>query len=206
MDVNEIIKTFGYFGMFFIVFAESGLLIGFFLPGDTLLFAAGFLASQGALNIYLLLILLIIAAIAGVQVGYLLGRRYGPKLFSRSDSLLFNQHHIERSKKFFDKHGGKTIVLARFTPIVRSIAPLIAGAGDMHYKSFAIYNVVGAILWVSAITLAGYFFGNLIPNIDTYLLPAIVIIMLIVMIPSLAHLFNAYRKQRKARRASDSTE
>jgi membrane-associated protein len=206
MDVQQIIKSFGYLGMFLIVFSESGLLVGFFLPGDSLLFAAGFLASQGALNIYFLLVLLIIAAVAGVQSGYHLGRRYGPRLFSRTDSLLFNQHHIERSKRFFDKHGGKTIILARFTPIVRSVAPLIAGAGDMHYKTFAVYNVIGAILWVSVITLSGYFFGNLIPNIEAYLIPAIVLIMLIVMIPSLAHLFNAYRKAKKDIKASDLPE
>src|SRR5918992_739522 len=167
---RELLEAFGTIGLFCIVFAESGLLIGFFLPGDSLLFTAGLLASQGTLNFPLILVGCFVAAVSGDQVGYAFGRRVGPALFRRPDSRIFRQQHVERAQSFFDEHGAKTIVLARFVPIVRTFAPIVAGVGRMHYRTFVTYNVVGGLLWAVGVTLIGYVLGESIPDIDRYLL------------------------------------
>lgn len=185
IDLAELIRAIGYVGIFGILFAESGLLIGFFLPGDSLLFTAGFLASQGYLNIWVLTIGGFIAAVAGDSVGYAFGRRVGPALFRRKDSRLFKQEYVEQAKEFYAKHGAKTIVLARFVPIVRTFAPIIAGVGQMHYPTFLTYNVVGGFIWVVLIPLAGYFLGNVIPDVDKYLLPIIGAIVVLSVLPTL---------------------
>ncbi|MEY2451118.1 MAG: rane-associated protein [Acidimicrobiaceae bacterium] len=169
LDPKSLIDTAGLIGVFAIVFAESGLLIGFFLPGDSLLFTAGFLASGPAslldkglphLPLVPLLIGVAVCAVAGDQVGYLFGRRVGPALFRRPDSRIFKQSHIEKAHSYFDKYGAKTIVIARFVPIVRTFAPIVAGAGEMHYRTFVTYNVVGGVAWGLGITLLGYFLGQ----------------------------------------------
>jgi len=188
-NLVSLIKTAGYLGVAGIVFAESGLFFGFFLPGDSLLFTAGFLASQGFLNIVILLPLIFIAAVAGDSVGYAFGRRMGPKIFKRQDSLWFHRDHLARAEKFYEKHGGKTIILARFMPIVRTFAPIVAGVGKMRYSTFIAYNLIGGLLWSFGLTGAGYFLGSTIPDIDKYLLPIILGIILLSASPVLWHLF-----------------
>lgn len=198
LDPLFIIKTVGIIGILIIVFAESGLLIGFFLPGDSLLFTAGFLASQHYLNIWMLLFGTAIAAITGDSVGYLFGKKIGPALFKKEDSFLFNKKHIETAQRFYEKHGKKTIVLARFIPIVRTFAPIIAGVGQMEYKTFIFYNILGGIMWTFGLTLLGFWLGSIIPNVDRYLLPIIILIIIVSLIPGVYHVI-AERKLRQKR-------
>jgi membrane-associated protein len=187
-ELEGLIKAVGYLGLFGIVFAESGLFVGFFLPGDSLLFTAGFLASQGWFNIWVLAPLLFFAAVVGDNVGYGFGRRVGPRIFKRQDSLLFHRSHLARAENFFKAHGGKTIILARFVPVVRTFAPIVAGAGKMNYRVFVLYNIAGGALWALGLTLMGYYLGNAIPNVDRYLLPIIAIIILASILPPAIHL------------------
>jgi membrane-associated protein len=178
LDPEKLLTTFGTLGLFLIVFAESGLLVGFFLPGDSLLFTAGLLSSQEKLPaLPVLLVGCFVAAVAGDQVGYQFGQRVGPALFRRPDSRLFRQSHVERARRYFDAHGAKTIVLARFVPIVRTFAPILAGVGGMRYRTFVAFNVVGALLWAVGVTTVGYALGESIPSIDRYLLPIIAVIV-----------------------------
>ena len=183
LDPQELLVTFGTIGLFLIVFAESGLLFGFFLPGDSLLFTAGLFASQGTLNLPLILVGCFVAAVAGDQVGYAFGKKVGPALFRRPDSRLFKQEYVDKAQQFFERHGVKTIVLARFVPIVRTFAPILAGVGTMKYRTFVTYNVIGALLWAVGVTLLGYMLGELIPDIDTYLLPIVAVIVALSLIP-----------------------
>ena len=183
LDPQNLLVTFGTIGLFLIVFAESGLFFGFFLPGDSLLFTAGLFAAQGTLNLPLILVGCFIAAVAGDQVGYVFGQRVGPALFKRPDSRLFKQEYVERARAFFEKHGPKTIVLARFVPIVRTFAPILAGVGRMQYRTFVSYNLIGGFLWAVGVTLLGYWLGNLIPDIDAYLLPIVALIIALSFIP-----------------------
>lgn len=187
-DLISFIKAAGYLGITSIVFAESGLLIGFFLPGDSLLFTAGFLASQGFLDIYILCPLLFIAAVVGDSVGYTFGYRLGPKIFKKEDSIFFDKENITRAQVFFEKYGGKTIILARFIPVVRTFAPILAGVGKMRYSTFIVYNLIGGLLWAVGLLGLGYFLGNVIPNVDRYLLPIILIIIFISILPNIIHL------------------
>jgi len=187
-DLVELIKAAGYLGLFGIIFAESGLFIGFFLPGDSLLFTAGFLASQGFLNITLLILILAAAAVLGDSVGYAFGRKIGPALFTKEDSLLFNKAHLERAKIFFEKYGRKTIILARFLPIVRTFVPILAGVGNMRYHVFFAFNVIGGLLWAAGVPLLGYFLGATIPGVDQYLVPIIAAIVVISVLPTAIHI------------------
>lgn len=159
-DVQTLVRVGGLTAVTAIVFSETGLMVGFFLPGDSLLFTAGALASQGHFGIVTLNALLIAAAIAGDTVGYWFGRKMGPALFTRPRSFLFNPAHLRRAHDFYEKHGGKTIVLARFMPIIRTFAPVVAGMGGMEYGRFVLFNVFGGIGWVLSMTLAGYFLGQ----------------------------------------------
>ena len=185
--MEELIKTVGYVGLFAIVFAESGLLIGFFLPGDSLLFTAGFLASQGILSLPVLLVLFAVAAISGDSVGYAFGRRVGRRLFDRQDSRLFRKKHLIKAEEFYEKNGSKTIILARFMPVVRTFAPIVAGIALMDYRRFVTYNIVGGLLWSCGVTLAGYFLGQRIPGADKYLLPISIMIIIVSLAPSIIH-------------------
>lgn len=160
-DLAGIIQTIGYIGVFTIVFVESGLLLGFFLPGDSLLFTAGFLASQGFFDITLLATGTFIAAVFGDSVGYYIGHKFGRKLFQKEDSLLFHKDHLKKAEAFYEKHGGKTIILARFMPFIRTFAPVVAGIGQMKYSTFLTYNIIGGVLWAIGLSLAGYYFGNI---------------------------------------------
>lgn len=181
---DELIRWGGYFAIIVIVFAETGLLAGFFLPGDSLLVTAGLISAvDGTLNIWLLNFGLMAAAILGDTTGYWIGYHLGPKLFNRSNSFFFHKDHLIRTKKFYDKYGPKTIVLARFVPIVRTFAPTVAGVGRMEYKKFLTYNVVGGIGWVMSMTLAGYFLGRSIPNIEKQIHWIILIVIFLSFIP-----------------------
>lgn len=184
-EPQALIAWAGIIGVLIVVFAESGLFFGFFLPGDSLLFTAGLLASQGHINIAVLIIGGIIAAILGDAVGYSFGRRVGPALFLRSNSFLFKAHHVEKARIFYEVHGRKTIIIARFTPIIRTFAPIVAGVAGMSYRSFVTYNIAGACLWVCSMAVLGYVLGALVPNIDAYILPIVLCIIVISFIPGI---------------------
>ncbi|HEV3400740.1 MAG TPA: VTT domain-containing protein [Acidimicrobiales bacterium] len=201
MDPQNLIETFGTIGILAIIFAESGVLAGFFLPGDSLLFTAGLLASQGDLNIAVLLVGCPLAAIVGDQVGYIFGRRVGPALFRRPDSRIFRQSHVEVARDYFAEHGSKTIVLARFVPIVRTFAPVIAGVAEMPYRTFVTFNVIGGLLWGFGVTLAGFLLGQVIPHGDRYLYPIIAVIVLVSFIPVIREALR-HRRERRTERAA----
>ena len=188
MELTSLIQTVGYAGILAIVFAESGLLIGFFLPGDSLLFTAGFLASQDLLSLPALLIGCFVAAVVGDNVGYMFGHRVGKKLFTKQDSIWFHKDHIVKAQRFYEKHGPKTIVLARFLPVVRTFAPIVAGMGSMTYRTFMTYNLIGGGLWVVGLIGGGYLLGGLIPDVDKYLLPIIGLIVVLSVAPTGWHL------------------
>lgn len=187
-DLIALIKAVGYVGLFGIVFAESGLFIGFFLPGDSLLFTAGFLASQNFLNIWILTGVVFIGAVLGDNFGYAFGRKVGPMIFKKEDSLLFHKDNLERARVFYEKYGKKAIILARFMPGIRTFAPILAGVGQMNYRTFFSYNMIGGALWGLGLPLTGYFLGNTIPNIDKYLLPIVLLIIFLSVLPAIIHI------------------
>lgn len=180
LNVNDVIQAGGLLAVGFIIFAESGLLIGFFLPGDTLLLAAGLFASQGKLPLDWLLATVIFSAIIGYQVGYKIGEKAGPKVFRRKGGILFREDYVNRTNRFLAKYGALTIVLARFIAHIRTFVSVIAGAGRMNKSEYLIYNILGATLWGGGITLLGYLLGNTIPNIDKYFLPGIIIGLVVI--------------------------
>lgn len=182
-NVPELIRLVGFYGLIVIVFAETGLLIGFFLPGDSLLITAGLFAARGDFDIVTLNIVLILAAIAGDATGYAIGKRAGKSLYSRPDSFFFRKEHLRITKAFYDKHGGKTIIFARFMPIVRTFAPVVAGVAEMGYARFAAYNVIGGILWVTSCTLGGYMLGALIPDIESRIHLIVGVVIIISLLP-----------------------
>ena len=195
LDLEILIRTIGYVGISAIIFAESGLLIGFFLPGDSLLFTAGFVASQGYLDIRLLVPLCFIAAITGDAVGYAFGHTVGRRLYERPNSRLFRKDHLRQTEAFFARHGGKAVILARFVPVVRTFAPIVAGMGAMRYARFAFFNVIGAVLWAVGLSVAGFFLGSVIPDVDRYLLPIIALIIVASIAPSAFHIWKANRAE-----------
>jgi membrane-associated protein len=185
LDLPILVKTIGYLGIFFFIFAESGLFFGFFLPGDTLLFTAGLLASQGYFSVVILILLVVFGAILGDQIGYLFGKKVGPKIFNRDESFYFKKRYVTDAENFYKKYGKKTVILARFIPIVRTFVPILAGVGNMQYKIFVIYNMIGGLFWGAGVTLLGYFLGQKIPNVDTYLLPIILSIIIVSILPGI---------------------
>jgi membrane-associated protein len=194
-NLEELIRWGGLTVLIIIVFAETGLLVGFFLPGDSLLITAGLIAAQGYLDIFVLNVTLILAAIIGDQVGYLFGRKTGPRLFNRENSLLFKKDHLIKAKEFYEKYGGRAIIYARFVPFARTFAPIVAGIGQMDYRKFVTYNIAGGILWVTSMTLLGYYFGN-IPfvkkNFEYVIIGVILLSVMPVVIGYLKH-----RKEKK---------
>lgn len=192
-DIPSLIAWGGYAVLFAIVFAETGLMVGFFLPGDSLLVTAGLFAAKGDLNIIWLIVLLSIAAIVGDSTGYWIGRKAGQTLYRREDSFFFRKAHLLKAKAFYEKHGGKTIVLARFVPIVRTFAPVVAGAAEMNYKTFLSFNIFGGVFWITSMSLAGYYLGKIIPNIDKN----IEIVVLIIIVLSFLPLVWEWYKSRK---------
>lgn len=195
LDPVLIIKTVGLIGIIFIVFAETGLFFGFFFPGDSLLFTAGLIASQGVFNIYYVLIFCILAAVLGDSIGYWSGKKYGRKLFDRDSGFFFKKKRVRDAEEFYTKYGKHTIIIARFVPIVRTFAPIVAGIGEMHYGTFISYNIIGGILWVLAVTLLGYMFGGMITNPDQYIIPIALVIIFISVIPILIKLIKSKIKK-----------
>jgi len=193
-DTVSLLETVGYVGFFSIIFAESGVLIGFFLPGDSLIFTAGFLASQGIFDIAIILILGFLGAVLGDSFGYAFGKKIGPKLFFKEDSFFFHKKYLDSAKLFYAKHGRQTIILARFVPIVRTFAPILAGVGQMKYSSFLLFNLVGGFIWVFLMALLGYYFGTLIPNADQYILPIVLFILIVSTMPTLIHIWKELRR------------
>ena len=185
LDPKFLITSFGLLGLIGIIFAETGLFLGFFFPGDSLLFTAGLLASQGYLNVTLLFVALSIASIAGNITGYHFGKIAGRQLFTREDSLLFHKDHIARAQAFFEAHGSTSLVLARFMPIIRTFVPIVAGVGSMRYRDFILYTILGGVLWVALLLSLGYVLGASVPNIDHYLLPIILAIIVVSFIPTI---------------------
>lgn len=185
-----------------IIFSESGLLIGFFLPGDSILFTAGFLVQSKVIpfDIHLLALLVFVAAVAGDGVGYIFGRRVGRKIFTRPDSLLFRKENIKKAEEFYERHGSITIVIARFIPVIRTFAPIVAGVGKMRYREFVIFNMIGALLWATGISYAGYYVGAALTkagiNVDTILLPIIMVIVIASVTPPIIHILKEPRRRR----------
>jgi membrane-associated protein len=192
--MDQLIQWGGYALLVGIVFTETGLLVGFFLPGDSLLITAGVLAGMGTLNIWWLNALVIAAAIVGDSTGYAIGTRLGPRIFTRPKSLLFNPKHVLRTQQFYEKYGAKTIVIARFVPIIRTFAPVLAGVGNMRYRRFLIYNVVGGIGWVASMSWAGYLLGQTMPNISKHIHLLVIVIIILSVIPIGVEVYRERRK------------
>jgi membrane-associated protein len=186
-NVRELVRVGGYVGLTAIIFAETGLLVGFFLPGDSLIVTAGLLSAQPqfGLNVYVLGLLLTVAAIIGNSVGYAIGRATGPRLFTRDDSLLFKKKHLYRAQDFYQKHGGKTLIIARFMPIVRTFVPVVAGLANMPLKAYTAYNVLGAVAWIWSMLFIGHFLGRVVPGIDKHIEPMILVIVALSLLPAL---------------------
>lgn len=193
-DPTIIVETGGYLGIALVIFAESGVLIGLFFPGDSLLFVAGLLSAGGYLEPLPLVVIVVAAAILGDSAGYWFGTRVGASLYKRPDSRFFKQEYLRRTEKFYETYGGRAIILARFVPIVRTLTPILAGVGSMHYRTFISYNVIGAALWGGGVVLLGYFLGVLIPGIVDYILP----ISLAIIVASFLPIVLNYLRARKA--------
>jgi membrane-associated protein len=201
-DLPALVTWAGYVGLFAIIFTETGLFFGFFLPGDSLLVTAGLLISQGLqIDLVTLGVLLTIAAVAGDTLSYWIGRTSGPRLFAREDSMFFKRKHLMRAAEFYEKHGSKTIVLARFMPIVRTFAPVVAGAAMMNYRRFWIYNLVGGIAWIWSMLLAGYFLGSQFPGVGKHLEKVILIVIFLSILPGII----SWLRARKAAAAAPAT-
>src|SRR5688500_15780216 len=200
---------FVYVGLVFIVFAETGLAVGFFLPGDSLLVVAGLFAATGKLNLAILLSTLFVAAVVGDAVGYYTGLRLGPRLFKRQKSLLFRPSHLQKAHAFYEKYGGKTIIIARFVPIVRTFAPLVAGAAEMPYRRFVVFNVAGGFLWITSMLLSGYFLGSLLKSkfgidLDEHIEWVILIVVLLSLLPPFVEFIKSRREKACATRTSSA--
>ena len=186
-DVQQLVRLGGYVGITAIIFAETGLLVGFFLPGDSLLVTAGLLSAQPqfGLNLWLLGALLTLAAIVGNSVGYAIGKVTGPRLFTRDDSLLFKKKHLFRASAFYEQHGGKTLIIARFMPVVRTFVPVVAGPAEMKFAMYTAYNLLGAVLWIWSMLFVGYFLGRYIPGIENHITKVILVVIFLSLLPGL---------------------
>lgn len=202
-DPTGLIMWGGYVGLTIIIFAETGLLIGFFLPGDSLLVSAGLIASHGTLDVWFMCLICSVAAIVGQTVGYSIGHAAGPRLFAREDSLFFKRSHLQRAHDFYEKHGGATIVLARFMPIVRTFVPVVAGAARMSYRPFQLFNVIGGIAWVCSMLMIGYGLGRYIPGIDKNIDKVIIVVIAVSLAPAL---IGAWRRKHAAVAAVATTD
>jgi len=201
-DLVQLIETVGYLGIFAIIFAESGLFFGFFFPGDSLLLTAGLLASRGILDERILLPRLFVAAVAGDSVGYWFGAKTGPRIFNRPQSIIFRRDNLLKAKAFYDKHGGKTVTLARFLPVVRTFVPIVAGAANMDYRRFLAFNLLGGLVWAVGLSLLGLFLGRTfgsVEGVDRYFTLLVLAFFLIPGIPALVHLWRGSREEILAR-------
>lgn len=195
-DVRGLVQTGGYVALAIIVFVETGLMIGFFLPGDSLLVTAGLFAAKGDLDIVLLNVLLMFCAITGDATGYYIGKKLGPALFRKEDSLLFKKKHLIATHDFYERHGGKTIIIARFVPIIRTFAPVVAGMAGMTYRRFFLFNVVGGIGWVFSMTMTGYILLKLIPNAEKHIHIIIIVVIFVSILPGIIEVLRARRKSK----------
>jgi len=196
-DVEALVRVGGLMALIAIVFVETGLFVGFFLPGDSLLVTAGLFAARGDLSLWSIFLFVSLAAIVGDTVGYTIGARTGPKIFTREDSLLFHKKHLITTKEFYDRYGGVTIIIARFMPIVRTFAPLVAGVGGMEYRRFVFYNIAGGIGWVVSMTSLGYFLGRSVPGIDKHIDVVIAVVIFLSLLPGIVKLARERWKVRK---------
>ena len=187
LDFTHLVQTGGLVMLAAIIFAESGMMVGFFFPGDTLLFSAGILAAAGHLPIVWTVVVIALAAIIGDNTGYHIGKHFGPRLFKKEDGLIFRKDLIMKAERFYEKHGTKTMLIAHFVPVIRSFAPVTAGAGKMDYKQFFIYDAIGDIAWAASITLLGYFVGSRIPGIEKLIEPILIGIVLVTLLPTIYH-------------------
>ncbi|HVC36466.1 MAG TPA: DedA family protein [Candidatus Dormibacteraeota bacterium] len=201
-DVNHLIQIWGLTFVAIVVFSEVGLMVGFFLPGDTLLLSAGIFAAQGKLPLIWTIVVIASAAIAGDNTSFWVGHKLGPRLFRKPNGLLFRQEYVTKAEKFYEIYGNKTALLAHFLPIIRTFSPLLAGVGKMHYPRFVIFDALGDIVWAAAITLLGYFVGTKIPNIDHYVLATFVFVVFVSFGPSAYHLFRALQTRRQSKTAN----
>ena len=190
-----LIQTIGLLGVFVFIFAESGLFFGFFLPGDSLLFTAGVLAGAGHFNVFLLFLGSFLMAVLGDSFGYYFGKKIGPKIFSKPNSLFWNKKNIDKTSVFFEQHGNKAVTLARFVPIVRTFTPIMAGVGKMKYKIFIFWNILGGMFWTGVMVFIGYLLGNRIQNIDKYILPIVLVIIILSLLPVLAQFLHKANKK-----------
>lgn len=193
LDPIAMVKTGSYVGIAFLIFAESGLLFGIFLPGDSLLFAAGLLSAGGFLAFGPLVLFIVVAAIVGDSVGYWFGANVGANFFKKKDSFFFKKEYLTRTEQFYKKYGGRAVVLARFVPIVRTIAPILAGIGSMTYKTFLSFNILGGLLWGAGMLSLGFFLGSIIPNAEHYILPLSLVIIVLSFLPILINLARGKR-------------
>ncbi len=207
-NIIEFLTTKGlpltYAGLIFIIFAETGLAVGFFLPGDSLLVVAGLFAYDGKLNVFILLTSLFVAAVVGDAVGYYSGLKLGPRVFTRQKSFFFRPSHLEKAHAFYEKYGGKTIIIARFVPIVRTFAPIVAGAAQMPYRQFVVYNVVGGFLWVFSMILAGYFLGSFVErafgiSLEDHIEKVVIVVVFLSLMPPLIEYLKSRREKARAR-------
>lgn len=216
IDYASMILSLGivaYVVIFGIIFAESGLLVGFFLPGDSLLFTAGFLASQkisgtnqNYLNLWILIGVTFAGAVIGDSVGYSFGHRIGRRIFKKPDSRFFKRENLEKAENFYEKYGVKTIILARFVPIIRTFAPIVAGVGKMHYKTFLSFNIIGGALWSLIVPIAGFYLGRLIPNVDKYMIPIVFAIVIVSAIPAIAGFIRGRKKKSSTEASPDKSK
>ena len=195
-DLPELVRWAGLIGLTAIIFSETGLLVGVFLPGDSLLVTAGLLSARGYLNVYTLVPALMAAAICGNSLGYFIGHTTGPRIFNRENSLFFNKKHAMRAHEFYARHGRKTIVLAQFMPVIRTFSPVIAGVGGMEFRTFITFNVIGAIVWVGSMVSIGYFLGSYIPGIDQHIEIVVAIVVFISILPGLIGSYKSRRAKR----------
>lgn len=186
-DITKWVQALGYVGILLIIFLETGVFLGFFLPGDSLLFAAGLLASQNIFNVWILIPLMIVTACAGYFLAYWFGEKLGKWLLNRKDSFLFKKKYLIQARKFYDKHGGKALILGRLVPILRTFVPIVAGMAKMRYRSYVLFNIAGAFVWAGGVTLLGYYLGGLIPGASKYILPIAVCIIIISILPAIWH-------------------
>ncbi len=200
LNPETLINTVGYMGIFLIIFIESGIFFGFFLPGDSLLFSAGFLASQGRLDIATLIMGVFVASVLGVIIGYLFGKRIGEKIFHKEDSFFFNSKNLKRTQEFYKKYGTLTITLSRFVPIVRTFAPILGGVGKMNFKTLLKYDLLGSALWAVLVPSAGFFFGRKIPVIHELVLPIVTVLFFLTFIPVIIALYKHFRHSARVRK------
>jgi membrane-associated protein len=197
LDVTNIIQDGGLLLIAAIIFAESGMFVGFFFPGDTLLLSAGIFVAAGKLSLVTAIPVIAIAAILGDNLGYHIGKRYGRRLFRKPDGVLFRQEYVQRAEVFYEKHGNKAVLMAHFVPVVRTFAPAVAGVARMNYKQYVVYDAIGDTVWTILLTSLGYWFGSRIPNIDHYILLSVVVVMIVTLSPTLYHLVKALREKRR---------